>query len=492
MSNITENLERYFNSFIDQQNDWAFFLGLSDYVGFIINTPEIEKFIILINSERKTEEVALQKLGEETIKETELAKEKLLKIIKDNDISFPRLTNEIEEYENHKNGKIIGISEPLPSSLGECLNDIIWALLENNYKELIKDFIDEKGNITKHDFSKKLNLYEELRRKHKEREKTTLWGAWGYLWLVYISILKKDEELEKLKNDKTQWWTMINLKGVFCEMKKIEEGSLDRAIQFKKENYKSYSSRIHNHLIKELSQPAKDNFTNFSLENLIKVQKVLKIVLDELELQDINELVGNKVPIKKFEKEDILLSEAEAILDKMDCVKVIDWKPPENEFYNQPYFPLFVSKKDANENLFICVYDLGVLKETAEETNNKIKEKEPENKNQIERAENKKTEKTILYLYENGELYREKHCYPIKENSDRYKIIKHFSENKLYDYSPTNSITSDLGLEHKNFGKVVGVINQIAKGKLKIRDKIIEGKKGSGYRINPKYKIIIK
>lgn len=507
MQNIIENLERHFNSFMDQQNDWGFFLGLSDYVNFIINTPETEKFIFLINAERKAEEKILQKLGEETIKEIELAKEKLLKTIKDNNVSSPRLTNEIEEYENHKNGKIIG-SEPLPSSLGECLNDIILALWENNYKELIKDFIDEKGRITKNDFSEKLGLYEELRRKHKEREKTALWGAWGHLCLVYISILKRDEELEKLKKDKTQFFTALNLKGVFYEMKRIEEGNLDKAVQFKKETYKSYSSRIHNHLIKELSQPPKDHFTNFSLENLIKVQKVLKIVLDELELQDINRLCGNKIPIKKFDKEDILLSEAEAILAKIDCVKIMNWEIKQL-FENKDYavLPPLFSEKDVSENLFLSFLsaeDLNELKKIAEEINRKIKEKEPEIKNQIEKSGNKKTEKVILSLSKQGDLCnkakgkcyamgeKSSKCYAMGEKSKRHKLIRFLVENK--GYQETGLIASEIGYSSNQITSTeIRKIRNNIKKFLKINgEDLLTSKKGSGYKINSKYEIRLK
>ena len=45
------------------------------------------------------------------------------------------------------------------------------------------------------------------------------------------------------------------------------------------------------------------NLNKFSKEILKRIQKVLKIVLDELEFQGINELTGNKVPLKRFEKE---------------------------------------------------------------------------------------------------------------------------------------------------------------------------------------------
>ena len=133
-----------------------------------------------------------------------------------------------------------------------------------------------------------------------------------------------------------------------------------------------------------------------------------------------------------------------------------------------------------------------VIREMAKEGEMKERIKKEiiaELKSEPEKNNKKQSDIIVLSLNKNGELYREKHCYPIKEDSDRHKIVRYFADNKLYDYYPTNSITSELELEYKSFGKIIGVINQMAKGKLKIKNKIIEGKSGSGYRINPKYKI---
>jgi len=98
-------------------------------------------------------------------------------------------------------------------------------------------------------------------------------------------------------------------------------------------------------------------------------------------------------------------------------------------------------------------------------------------------------------LEKNGELWKEpkkKFCYPLEEARERHKIIKYFTENKLYNYLSTKQIANDLETTNSNLMKQIGNINSIAKGKLKIRNNLLEGKRNSGYRINSGYKIINK
>ncbi len=105
-------------------------------------------------------------------------------------------------------------------------------------------------------------------------------------------------------------------------------------------------------------------------------------------------------------------------------------------------------------------------------------------------------EKEVLYLNQSGDLFKkpkEKYCYPMNRAKKRHGIIRYFAENKVYDYYPTNQIAIDLGIKENALRKEVGKINSIIGGKLHLKkDKILEGRIGSGYRINPKYKIVLK
>jgi len=105
-------------------------------------------------------------------------------------------------------------------------------------------------------------------------------------------------------------------------------------------------------------------------------------------------------------------------------------------------------------------------------------------------------EKEILYLNQVGDLFkkpREKYCYPMNKAKKRHKIIHYFAENKIYNYYSTNQIALDLETEKNALRKEIGKLNSIIKAKLHLgKDNILNGRIGSGYMINSKYKIILK
>ena len=118
------------------------------------------------------------------------------------------------------------------------------------------------------------------------------------------------------------------------------------------------------------------------------------------------------------------------------------------------------------------------------------KEKLIQYKNTLLKKE--QTEEAALYLNRVGDLYREpkeKYCYPMDEASDRHKIIKFLLTNT--GYQATKLISVELGSKNEQtirteIGKIRGNIEKY----LGIDGKdFLEGKKGSGYRINPKYKV---
>lgn len=104
----------------------------------------------------------------------------------------------------------------------------------------------------------------------------------------------------------------------------------------------------------------------------------------------------------------------------------------------------------------------------------------------------KKTSFSELYLNRVGDLWREpktKYCYPMGEKSDRHRIVRYLAINK--GYQQTSAISSALDQKNEqSLRKEIGKINENFKEFLQIaKDKLIESKKGSGYRMNQKYKI---
>jgi len=113
----------------------------------------------------------------------------------------------------------------------------------------------------------------------------------------------------------------------------------------------------------------------------------------------------------------------------------------------------------------------------------------------ISESQKKQIKETALYLNQNGDLYREpkdRYCYPMGEKSNRHKIIRFLATNKGYQF--TEFISTELGIEsEKTIRTEIGKMRSNIEKYLKIDGKdFLQGKKESGYRINPKYKIAFK
>lgn len=90
------------------------------------------------------------------------------------------------------------------------------------------------------------------------------------------------------------------------------------------------------------------NLNKFSLENLDKIQKVLKIVLDTIDLQGVNKFRYNKIPIKTFREKGLYYEDVVSVLDKINegnnAIVVVneyyrEKKEKENSFFSPYYKP---------------------------------------------------------------------------------------------------------------------------------------------------------
>ncbi len=100
---------------------------------------------------------------------------------------------------------------------------------------------------------------------------------------------------------------------------------------------------------------------------------------------------------------------------------------------------------------------------------------------------------SALYLDNTGNLSHgdnAEYCYSMGATSNRLAIIKYLAQNKGFQH--TNLISSALNnKDEQNIRTEISKIKQKIKGHLMIDD-LIESKKDSGYRINPKYQIFFK
>ncbi|OGZ70254.1 MAG: hypothetical protein A2904_01145 [Candidatus Staskawiczbacteria bacterium RIFCSPLOWO2_01_FULL_33_9] len=261
-NNVIDDLERYYNTFINQQNYWHFFSGLARYVKFVLETPETDKIISLVVKNRNEEKKKVKEYEDVAIKEIGKAKDIIWKVIGKNKISDDRLQRLIDRHGTYEIS-----SESEAERLDHSLASIIRWLAENGHKNLVKNLIREENGIiytNENEFSRKIEDYYKAEQELDEKKEIEEWGAWENLCLVYLVIYKRDEEMQRLrKNDETAILA-INFAGLAGEMQHIKEGKITNRLtgvvrdfeptQFLIDDYTNYTNVIHNHLIRGLNK----------------------------------------------------------------------------------------------------------------------------------------------------------------------------------------------------------------------------------------------
>lgn len=153
MDKTAETLQGDFDAFVNQPVPMAFFSGLSDYVGYILETPLLKAIVDSVMREKLGMYDELDRLERKALEEIKAAKKKLLKIIKDNKVDPAKLTinlssapgvshdhNLLEQLELFENDQVL-ISGFRSHTLERYLFDIAVALAKMGYGEKLKEFI---------------------------------------------------------------------------------------------------------------------------------------------------------------------------------------------------------------------------------------------------------------------------------------------------------------------------------------------------------------
>lgn len=104
-------------------------------------------------------------------------------------------------------------------------------------------------------------------------------------------------------------------------------------------------------------------------------------------------------------------------------------------------------------------------------------------------------EKVILRLGPEGDLWRDPNpdlCYAMKKSSKRLEILNTLIELGSEQFYSTNQLARHLQRTDQALRREIGKINSRAKTHLHLTQPLILGRQDSGYRINPRYKIITK
>ena len=151
-------LQRRYDAFITRETASGFFSGLGDYIDYVMSIPRLKAILKTQLDIREIEYKKVKAFEKQAVKELEVSKEKLLKIIENNKIDPKTLTqdmsfiptsswrgrdmNLLEHLKMFETGEVT-ISGFYSDSLQTFLFDISAALLQLGYKKELKEFIVE-------------------------------------------------------------------------------------------------------------------------------------------------------------------------------------------------------------------------------------------------------------------------------------------------------------------------------------------------------------
>jgi hypothetical protein len=255
------------------------------------------------------------------------------------------------------------------------------------------------------------------------------------------------------------------------------------------------------------------NLNKFSTKNLERIHRVLKITLDSLELQGVNKLLDDnlKISLEKFFKEEICHDDIIAVFNQINKKGKIIWvqntyikktyknyreesslEDKDIKAWNDGLLEIFgVSEEDLENYIVLKIKNLNKLKNIEQNVKKKLEKRAKKHTEIIK----KQPTKIALYLNQDGDLYREpkkKYCYKIGKMSNRHRIIRFLVVNKGYQSTKLISFEANNKNVRTTRSEITKMRDNIEKY-LKIDGRVLlQGQKGNGYRINPKYNIIPK
>jgi hypothetical protein len=291
---LIKQLERRYNS-LTNLDIRGLFIGLADYVKFVIETPKLISIVdtyILEEKRRDTKKFEdlknkaredLMKFGKELLEEIERAK---LVLSTDKETSqLKELILEFRQLENFKSELDVDVFERI-------LVDIIKLLRKNKIKNIPQlarkipdaNFLKKEEEIyffpdSYFDYTLERSYYENLQSK-------TTWGAWAELYPIYVAMYKRKEweqgtfpsELIKKYTEAVKVFNTLELLDEIFQPKLVEivhkkelellemiYKSLGRKLELEntsekrkdsllKAKYLSYLTLVHNYFIQELSK----------------------------------------------------------------------------------------------------------------------------------------------------------------------------------------------------------------------------------------------
>jgi hypothetical protein len=250
-------LERAYNLAFSQEDDFAFFVNLMNYVELFNEFPELHSFVDshIIPLAHKDRESLVK--GENQFEEYLNSKfNKLVKYLTSNKVEDSEIKKHIEDYQLHRDGSIVSSNGKIPN-MTFCLTRILFILWEKDgtsHRKHLGDYLSstegEYGNIRWAVFDERDKL-EEIKVKYERHKLISIWYYWDKIAFQY-NLFTEYEEMSKQSLEKKGMFEFWGIGEAYSDLMKsleLKEGKVEKPAYVEKHELKRALRQFHYHLI---------------------------------------------------------------------------------------------------------------------------------------------------------------------------------------------------------------------------------------------------
>jgi hypothetical protein len=231
MKSTAESLKQFYDSFIGQTDDRAFYIGLSDYIDHILSVPEAASICGALLEQKKQNEQKVANLEPAVLKKLDKVHKEILAYVAKNKIDRVGINEALAHYDAWLNGKVIG--GDLPSALQDRLEDLISFLYEiPEHKDFAKKYITfskDKTLVHHYFYPKEYSDYDEAKAEFGQKYKNELWGQVCEIMRLYRAIKNGKEISPNLFDVKNIRLAVVRLQNHILALLTDESADLSKA-----------------------------------------------------------------------------------------------------------------------------------------------------------------------------------------------------------------------------------------------------------------------
>lgn len=261
-------LDQYYGLADKSASDSDFLYNLYQYVAQFYIDSQLKALIKeVILPSNKSDLARFRELEEKLAEEAKTQYQPIKTFIKQNRISVPSVLKAIDEFDSLIDGSL-WISGSMPANLNSQITLILIRLLEADEKAKIfaQGFatIDEHGNVSKWNWSKYRDEYDEEKFRLERVEPTKPWFWWykmEYFYEIFTNYEKHWHETRKNHD----FFEIHGIMEAVSELNKILEGHrLDKYYFFEPEILHRYLQQFHLYVISHLSSRHESTISQFT------------------------------------------------------------------------------------------------------------------------------------------------------------------------------------------------------------------------------------